>query len=613
MSTRRLCETVLLFALVVTAYQFTAFAQEPKDIATLSASRSTLKWNLRVTSNSSATITVTAPDGRVFRHALKAGATPEFRIVDAEGNKLPDGHYTYELRVTPQLSKRAQGEISAARGKDDEPEDVRAARKRSGPPDRSVTQSGDFLIHNGAFIVAGSAEETPAKRTGKIIQPGFTESTRAALIKLRQHHLSAMPVPDHVIPDDLIVIGSTCVGLDCVNNEDFGFDTIRMKENNTRLQFTDTSTSAGFPTNNWQIRANDSASGGANFLAFVDQGDNGNSESGTISFRVDGGAPANSLKVSSVGRVGIRTATPVLDLHITTSNTPSQRLEQTNTGGFSAQIWDIGGNEANFFIRDVTSGSRLPLRIRPGAPTSSLDISANGNVGIGTASPAVKLHSVVSSNNTSTAPVLATDIGLAISNSDTTANNLSVISLANSASAGQAQIGSVNLGSAPNSGGHLFFTTRGAGGALAERMRLTSAGRLGIGTNTPDQVLTVNGDASKVGGGSWLVFSDERLKNVKGDFNSGLTAVLRLQPLRYEYRENNVLGLKPHEEHIGFGAQALQKIIPEAVTTNGEGHLMVNNDPILWTMLNAIKEQQQQIEQLKREVRELRARSGKQP
>jgi hypothetical protein len=150
-----------------------------------------------------------------------------------------------------------------------------------------------------------------------------------------------MFMPDQVIPDDLIVQGSLCVGVDCVNNEDFGFDTVRLKENNTRLQFDDTSTAAGFPTNNWQIRANDSSSGGASFLGFVDQGATGFSETGTISFRVDGGAPANSLKVSSTGRVGLRTATPVLDLHITTADTPAHRLQQTNAGGFSAQTWDI--------------------------------------------------------------------------------------------------------------------------------------------------------------------------------------------------------------------------------------------------------------------------------
>jgi len=34
---------------------------------------------------------------------------------------------------------------------------------------------------------------------------------------------------------------------------------------------------------------------------------------------------------------------------------------------------------------------------------------------------------------------------------------------------------------------------------------------------------------------------------------------------------------------------------------------MVNNDPILWTMLNAIKEQQKEIAELKGQVQKLRA------
>src|SRR6476620_7380537 len=135
--------------------------------------------------------------------------------------------------------------------------------------------------------------------------------------KLRQHHMAVLaPFFDFVIADDLIVQGSACVGLDCVNNETFGFDTIRLKENNDRIQFDDTSTSAGFPTNNWQIRANSSASGGGSFLAFVDQGATGNSETGTIVFEVDAGAPANSLRVSSGGNIGVGTGTPVLDVHV---------------------------------------------------------------------------------------------------------------------------------------------------------------------------------------------------------------------------------------------------------------------------------------------------------
>jgi len=174
--------------------------------------------------------------------------------------------------------------------------------------------------------------------------------------------------------------------MDAVPGESFGFATIILKENNTRIKFDDTSASAGFPANDWQLTANESASGGANYFAIEDL------TGLKIPFKVMAGAPTNALFVSSVGKLGINTGTPVLDIHINKSDTPAIRLEQNASGGFTAQTWDVAGNEANFFVRDVTGGSSLPFRIRPGAPTSSIDISTSGNVGIGTASPARKLH-----------------------------------------------------------------------------------------------------------------------------------------------------------------------------------------------------------------------------
>ncbi|HMC28128.1 MAG TPA: hypothetical protein VKM56_10095, partial [Verrucomicrobiae bacterium] len=83
---------------------------------------------------------------------------------------------------------------------------------------------------------------------------------------------------------------------------------------------------------------------------------------------------------------------------------------------------------------------------------------------------------------------------------------------------------------------------------------------------------------------------------------------MRFQPLRYEYKRDNALGIKSEGEHVGFSAQAVQRIIPEAVSRNEKGYLLVNNDPILWTMLNAIKEQQAQIEKLRTANAALNAR-----
>ena len=597
---------VLCMIFVVTCLHVSVSGQSAEDknkLAAISSMGSSVRWDVAAP-NSGVTMTIAAPDGRVFRKEFPAGSSPEFTLIDKQGERLPDGPYTYELRLTPVLSSAVKEALNAARGKDDDAEDVRATRKRAALP--TLVQSGTFSILNGAVIVAGAQEEggqRPASKTTE--QPRLSGITPGnAVTKNEQHHPLLIAMPDQVIPDDLIVQGSACVGLDCVNNENFGFDTIKLKENNTRIQFDDTS-AAPFPTNNWQIRANSSASGGASFLGFVDQGANGNSETGTIVFGVEAGAPANSIRVSSTGKVGLRTGTPVLDVHANTSDTPAIRLEQNSGGGFTAQTWDVAGNEANFFVRDVTGGSRLSFRIRPGAPTSSIDISGDGRVGIGIASPQKALDVVRSG-------------------ADTTANH-AVIKVRTTSTTTGFGPGLIVDGSSMTSGRSWSVFTSGSndgvgavgtfsifdGTALASRLAIDSTGRVGIGTTAPDQLLSVNGDADKTGGNTWLSFSDERLKNIKGRFNLGLKAVMQLQPIRYEYLKNNALGLKSEGEHIGFGAQTLQKIIPEAVTKNSEGYLMVNGDPILWTMLNAIKEQQKEIEQLKGQIRQLRAASRK--
>ena len=162
-------------------------------------------------------------------------------------------------------------------------------------------------------------------------------------------------------------------------------------------------------------------------------------------------------------------------------------------------------------------------------------------------------------------------------------------------------------------GSWISFNTMADGGAAQgaqERMRVRSDGFVGIGTSTPDALLSVNGGADKVGGGSWGTYSDGRLKNLDGDYQAGLSEVLKLHPVRYRYKDGNGMGISDREQHIGFVAQEVQKVIPEAVSENSKGYLLVNNDPILWTMLNAIKEQQQQIrkqrDQIESELREIK-------
>lgn len=188
---------------------------------------------------------------------------------------------------------------------------------------------------------------------------------------------------EQVIAEDLSVQGSACIGMDCVSSESFGFSTIRLKENNLRIEFDDTSASASFPGNDWELQANDTGNGGANKFSIVDR------TASTTPFTVESGTPNNTLYVDNAGRIGIGTANPLVGIHHVNGNSPTLRLEQDGSSGFNAQTWDMVGNETNFFIRN---GGTLPFRIRPGAPTSSIDIAANGNVGFGTQSPLQPLH-----------------------------------------------------------------------------------------------------------------------------------------------------------------------------------------------------------------------------
>jgi hypothetical protein len=78
--------------------------------------------------------------------------------------------------------------------------------------------------------------------------------------------------------------------------------------------------------------------------------------------------------------------------------------------------------------------------------------------------------------------------------------------------------------------------------------------------------------------------------------------------VRYRYKPDNPAKLPSDDEHIGFVAQEVREAIPEAVSQpEGSEYLQLNNDPILWTMLNAIKELSAENEELRRRLEALEA------
>ena len=379
--------------------------------------------------------------------------------------------------------------------------------------------------------------------------------------------LAGEAAADQVIPDDLIVQGSQCVGFDCVNNENFGFDTIKLKENNLRIFFEDTSTIAGFPANDWRLIINDSASGGASFFAIQD------ATAGQQSLRVDAGAPSNSVHVSSTGRVGLRTATPVLDLHIATGNTPAHRLEQNASGGWGAQTWDIAGNEANFFVRDVTSGSRLPFRIRPGAPTSSLDIASSGNVGIGTASPNANLHVVAPS----AAVRLQGDGGKFDFIADNNANVLRIFDDANNARlAINGATGNIGIGVV----------------AAAAQLHTTGTVRFaGVNNCSAGIVSNASGDLA-------CLSSSRQFKIIAGELTpqAALTNVMALRPKVGSYKDT------PDVPEHWFIAEEVAAVNPALIGTRDGEPYTVKIQNVVADLVAVIQQQQRRIEALERVI-----------
>ena len=107
---------------------------------------------------------------------------------------------------------------------------------------------------------------------------------------------------------------------------------------------------------------------------------------------------------------------------------------------------------------------------------------ASGNVGIGTSSPNSKVSVAHSSTNTSVLGAYA-NIPLLLQNTSSTDNNWSVIAVQDASGDFSSYIGTQNTSQSSNTAVMTFATNGGAG--ATERMRITSAGDVGIGTSSP--------------------------------------------------------------------------------------------------------------------------------
>ena len=250
---------VLLMAITVATAAFAASEKSNRPVGTPTGGGSAIEWVVSVSGHDSINLTVVGPSGDVvMTKKFNAGKNPQVRLQDL-GARPEDGVYNVEMVVTPRIPGSVAAALAAARQSGD---DV-AARKvlKDAGIAANVSQSESFMVLNGS-IVTPNQEESAAQNSAST--RNVTTDSASASSRFKPQ------TDDQVIPDDLIVQQSLCVGFDCVDGESFGFDTIRLKENSTRIKFDDTSSSAGYPANDWQLTANDSASGGANKFSIED-------------------------------------------------------------------------------------------------------------------------------------------------------------------------------------------------------------------------------------------------------------------------------------------------------------------------------------------------------
>ncbi|MCI0330449.1 MAG: tail fiber domain-containing protein [candidate division Zixibacteria bacterium] len=132
-------------------------------------------------------------------------------------------------------------------------------------------------------------------------------------------------------------------------------------------------------------------------------------------------------------------------------------------------------------------------------------------------------------------------------------------------------------------------------------------GNVGIGTLAPAAKLHVNGTAGN-NTGVWSNLSDRRLKRDIEPIQNALETVEQLNPVSFRWKDA--------EKDAQFGrvrgliAQDVEKVIPEWIKTDPDGYKRLEPIGIDALLIEALKEQQKQIEVLKEEIAKLKDQSS---
>ena len=274
-------------------------------------------------------------------------------------------------------------------------------------------------------------------------------------------------------------------------------------------------------------------------------------------------APGSTLEVYTNSGVGGTT-----QLNVTSFAGGSTT---TNTSVLNLRIQGAGGGMVDNSISAQYNSSGVgtySLAFKPQG-TTVMSILGSGNVGIGTTTPVGALSVILDGNGTYNPSSWSGSYALFGPGANSTTGSAVAITYNTTGLYGSliclaAGVAWRDMYYSANQ--HVFFTS----GSTTERMRINTAGNVGIGTNAIFQLHLSTDSAAKPGSAAWTISSDERLKEniILADVDR-CVEIIRAIPLKYYHWKDEVYTLAQVKDRskLGWIAQDVEKVFPKAVGT----------------------------------------------
>ncbi len=432
---------------------------------------------------------------------------------------------------------------------------------------------------NDAYLYSTGNDFAIGNASANKVLKFFTGGTVAANERMRINHLGNVAIGatswDATNPEKLLVDAGTSTSVNLIWAEG----------------------NANVITRNSVKNSNSGSNAGADFRVY-NNNDNtmvvGINSTGYSAGGIYGGA--GDAQIYSTGNdllMGNATANKNIRFYTGGTNVSNERMRIDGNGSVAIGTTTINATNPEELIVDAgTNGSGAFQNVIVGKGNTNSYAQLNiQNSSTGTSASS----DVVATADNGTESINFIDMGINSSNNNTSgslggANTAYLYSTGNNFA----------IGNATASRDILFFT--GGTGAGNERMRITSAGHLVPSTNNSYNLGSTANRWATIYSQNLLNTSDARLKKNIKTLNYGLSAIMNMHPVRYNWKEG-----ADKDNKIGFLAQELRQVVPEVVVGDeSKENLAVNYIELIPVLVNAIKEQQQQINDLKKQVEVLK-------